>query len=84
MKKERYIVEEKNIKYRKEFYNFIVDTFELKVCGSQEQFVNNIFPFVVDFKTKRFWVCDSIAILKLAEENDLVITIDEFMDRIFK
>ncbi len=82
MKKERYIVKENSISKRREFYNYIINNYDLKLYDTEEHYINNMFPFVVDFKHKKFWICDSITVLRLAEDTDKVITIDEFMEKI--
>ncbi|MBQ4030459.1 MAG: hypothetical protein II625_01780 [Bacilli bacterium] len=84
MKKVQYIVDEKVIKKRKEFYDYINRYFRLKNYGPEEDYVNNIYPFVVDFKSKKFWICDSIKCISMAIQFNKVITIDEFMEEISK
>ena len=55
--KTQYIVQESDKSKRKDFYDYIVNNYDLKISYpySKVRFVNDNFPFVVDFKEKRFW-----------------------------
>ena len=77
----QYIISEKDTTKRKEFYNYIVNNYNLEILYpyDKERFINSLFPFVVDFKVNTFWVCESITSLACASQNKRIISIDEFM-----
>ena len=78
--KKQYIVSEKDPKKREDFYNYIINNYNLKISYpyKKERFINNIFPFVIDFKENTFWICNSITSLACASQNKQIITIKEF------
>ena len=78
--KTQYIVQESDKSKRKDFYDYIVNNYDLKISYpySKVRFVNDNFPFVVDFKEKRFWICSSITCCAAAASNHAIITIDDF------
>jgi len=84
MEKAQYIIVENNIKKRREFYNYIMDNYKLKTYGKDEAYINNIFPFVVDFKAKKFWICDSVKLCGMAVQYKKTMTMDEFMEKMSK
>jgi len=43
--------------------------------------INSKFPFVVDFKRKDFWVCESITCCACAAQNGLIISFEEFIKK---
>ena len=81
--RKQFIVDEKDLNKRKEFYNYIVNTYDFKVCYpyTKESFINNKFPFVVDFNEKKFWISDSITCLACAAQNKVIFTIDDFFNQ---
>lgn len=74
----QYIVNESNIDKRKEFYDYIMNNYKLKNMKSKKKMIYDIFPFVVDFDEKIFWICNSITCLACASQNNQIISIDEF------
>ena len=79
----QFIVEENDIHKREDFYDYIVNKYDLKILYpyEKERFINSKFPFIVDFKEKNFWVCESITCCAMAAQNHVIITIDEFKER---
>ena len=82
----QFIVTEGNKDKRAIFYDYIMDTYKLKLGYplNKEGFVNSKFPFVVDFKRKNFWICDSITCCAAASSNGQIISIDDFFNEIKK
>ena len=74
--KKQYVIEEKNKQKREKFYNYIINKYKLNISYpyKKELFINSIFPFVVDFKAKTFWICESITCLACTK----IITVNEF------
>ena len=77
----QFIVNEKDKLRRKEFYDYIVKKYDLEngYPYDRNNFINNSYPFVVDFREKRFWICESITCLACASQSERITTIDEFM-----
>lgn len=78
--KKQYIVKESDKKKREDFYNYIKKTYNLLNYYPfyKERFVNNSFPFVVDFDDNSFWICESITCCACAASQNVMYTIDEF------
>ena len=76
----QFIVNESDINKREEFYDYIINKYDLKITYPhyKEKFVNNHFPFIIDFKEKLFWVCESVTCCAAAASQHVIITIDEF------
>lgn len=74
----QYIVKESNINKREEFYDYIMNNYNLINIDSKKNMINNKFPFVVDFDEKIFWICNSITCLACASQNKQIISIEEF------
>ena len=76
----QFTVQEENKEKRREFYNYIINKYDLKILYpyEEERFENSNFPFVVDFKEKNFWICDSITCCAAAAAAGVIFTIDEF------
>lgn len=79
-KRTQFIVLERDKQKRKEFYEYIMKTYKLKKHYPffKRKFINNVFPFVVDFKENSFWVCESITCCACAAQQHVMISIDEF------
>ena len=79
--KTQFIVQEADKRKRKEFYNYILRNYHLKKYYPfrKKYFINSSFPFVIDFKEKSFWICDSITCCACAAQNNSIISIEEFM-----
>ena len=79
----QFIVHEHDIVKRRDFYYYIKNKykFDMHFPYYEKYFINYIFPFVVDFKTKSFWICDSIIGNACASQAKIIITIDEFMEK---
>ena len=77
----QFIVAESNKAKRKEFFKYIIDNYSLKIeyPYDEVEFIKSSFPFVVDFKEKAFWICNSITCLACASQAKLILSIDEFM-----
>ena len=80
MKKTQFIVNTAGDKNRKAFYEYIVNTYKLNICYPfiEEKFVKSNFPFVIDFKEKSFWICDSITCCACAAQAKAIYTVEEF------
>lgn len=78
--KTQYIVQEDNKMKREQFYDFIIKNYDLKITYPyyKEEFINSNFPFVIDFKEKLFWICESITCCAAAAQRGVIFTIDEF------
>ena len=76
----QFIVQESNKRKREEFYNYIKETYNLSNWHpyDKEKFINNKFPFVIDFKDNSFWICDSITCCACAAQAGIIQSIDEF------
>ncbi len=76
----QYIVQEDDKKKRKEFYEYVVESFNLTKSYPhfKKEFIKSNFPFVVDFDENNFWICDSITCCACAAQNHRIISIDEF------
>ena len=76
----QFIVEEKDKIKREEFYNYIIETYTLKKYYpyKKEAFIKSDFPFVIDFKQKSFWICESITSLALASQAKKIYSVQEF------
>lgn len=83
MKKDRYqyIVSIDVEKNRYDFINYIKKNYKLKFRFDDEYMINSKFPFVVDFKRKDFWVCESITCCACAAQNGLIISFEEFIKK---
>ena len=77
--KKQYIVQVHGLKEREEFYNYIVNNYKLKQYFPKEYMIHSLFPFVVDFSKKDFWVCESITCCACAAQNHLILTKEEFL-----
>ncbi len=62
MKKTHFIVNVAGKQERKAFYEYIINTYKLDKYYPffKRKFINNDFPFVVDFKDKSFWISESV------------------------
>lgn len=80
MKKQFIVTEHDEIK-RKKFYDYISDRYNLDICYSyiKDYFIKSKYPFVVDIKENKFWICESITFLACASQSGKIITIDDFM-----
>ncbi len=80
----QFIIKENDLLKREEFYDYIVDNYNLKISYpfNKERFINNNFPFVVDFGDNSFWICESVTFCAAAASNQAIITIDEFKCKI--
>ena len=79
----QFIVRESDLVKREDFYNNIINFYELNIWYPYEKakFVNNKFPFVIDFKEKSFWICESITCCACAAQAKVMFTIDEFKEK---
>ena len=79
----QFIVKESDLAKREEFYNYIINSYDLEIWYpyKKNKFVNNKFPFVIDFKEKSFWVCESITCCACAAQAKVMFTIEEFKEK---
>ncbi len=80
MKKTQFIVAVSGKEERKKFYEYIVNTYKLDIHYPffKKRFVKSAFPFVIDFKEKKFWVCDSVTCCACAAQAKVIYTPDQF------
>ena len=78
--KEQYIVNIHGINKRYDFIKYIRSNFKLKFRFNDNYMANSKFPFVVDFKRKDFWVCESITCCAIASQNNRIITEENFKE----
>ena len=78
--RDQYIVKENDLNKRREFFNYIVNKYDMILSYPlyEEEIINSHFPFVIDFKYNSFWICNSISCLAAASSAGVVFTIDEF------
>ena len=74
----QYIIQEKNIKKKKEFYTHIHKKYKLKDMHNILDMINTPYPIVVDLDEKNMWICTSITCLACADQNKQIISIEEF------
>ena len=75
----QFIIREGNKNKRREFYDYIMNKYSYKIIHhDKEHIINSKFPFVVDHKEKVFWVYESITCCAMAQQNEVIITIDKF------
>ena len=80
MKKTQFIVKVAGKEERKAFYEYIVNTYKLDKYYPffKRRFIKSDFPFVIDFKEKSFWICDSITCCACAAQAGVIYTVDQF------
>ena len=80
MKKTQFIVKVAGKEERKTFYEYIMNTYKLQKYYPffKRRFIKSNFPFVIDFKEKSFWICDSITCCACAAQTNNIFTIDQF------
>jgi hypothetical protein len=76
----QFTVQENDKKKREEFFYYIINKYDLRISYPyyKSKFINNSFPFVVDFKEKAFWICESITCCAAAASFGTIFTIEEF------
>ena len=80
MKRILFIVQEENKRKRGKFYDYITKKYDLKITYPyyKENFIESNFPFVIDFKERLFWVCESVTCCAAAASAHVIISIEEF------
>ena len=80
MKRMQFIVEEFNKNKREKFYDYITKKYDLKIIYpyTRERFIDSKFPFIVDFKERNFWVCESVTCSAAAASAHVIISIEDF------
>ena len=80
MKRTQFIVEETDNKKREKFYDYITQKYDLRISYPfyKENFIESGFPFIVDFKERNFWVCESITCCAAAASRGVIISIKDF------
>ena len=81
MKKEQYMVHDSDIFNRNAFYEYIINKYNLLVRMERDKMIGSKFPFVVDFKDKSFWVCESVTCCACTAQKKKILTIDEFKEK---
>ena len=78
--KKQYMVQEHGADKRWDFYNYIHDNynFEEHFFDLRSEIEDTNFPFVVDFKTNLFWMCNSITCCACAAQKNKIISVLEF------
>ena len=82
MNKTQFIVKVAGKEKRKAFYEYIMNTYNLKKYYPffKRRFIKSNFPFVIDFKEKSFWISDSITCCACASERHQILSNEEFKD----
>ena len=78
--KKQYIISIPNKKKREQFISIIKQKYKLKFLLEEEYMINSNFPFIVDFKKKYFWVCESITCCSCAAQKGLILSFEQFKD----
>ena len=80
MNKTQFIVKVADKDERKAFYEYIVNTYKLDKYYPffKRRFIKSNFPFVIDFKEKSFWICNSVTCCSHAAQTNNIFTIDQF------
>jgi hypothetical protein len=80
MKRTQFTVQETDKKKREKFYDYIKKKYELNnwYPYTREKFIESDFPFVVDFKERMFWVCESVTCCAAAASAGVIFTIKDF------
>ena len=81
MKKEQYMVHDSDIFNRNAFYEYIINKYNLLVRMERDKMIGSKFPFVVDFKDKSFWVCESVTCCACAAQKKKILTIEQFKEK---
>jgi len=77
--KKQYMIQEKDKQKRSDFIDYMNNHFHLKNHYTKEEMISSNYPFVVDFKKKNFWICESITCCALAQQSHKIISIKEFI-----
>jgi len=78
----QYIVSVNGFKDRLKFINYIKNKYKLNLRKDVKSMASSKFPFVVDFGRKEFWVCESITCLAMAQQSGLIISEEQFRNRV--
>ena len=81
MKKEQYMIQVSGIDKREYFYELIDSNYKLKKYFTKDYMIHSKFPFIVDFKDKSFWVCESITCCACAAQKKKILTPSEFFKK---
>ncbi len=76
----QFIVRVDDKKERTNFFDYIVDTYDFNIGFpyTREAFTEHNFPFVVDFKERKIWICSSITCLACASQAGVIFSVEEF------
>ncbi len=79
----QFIVNESDIVKRGHFYDYITNKYKFSISYpfTRENFQKSRFPFVIDYKIKKFFIVESITCCACAQQANIIITIDEFLKR---
>ena len=80
----QFIVSVSGKEEREQFFDYIVSTYNFKLGYPfvKKAFIDNKFPFVVDFADKSFWISDSITCCACAAQAGVIIDEEEFKKRV--
>ena len=79
--RKQYIVKCKDTTEREYFYNYLIsNNFKPIEKFKHQNFIDNIFPFVVE-PNNTFWICESITCCAAAASCGVIITVDEYFNR---
>ena len=73
----QYIVSVSGKQNRESFYDFIITNYDIKDLVDDD-LIDGVFPFVVDFHENQFWICNSITCCACAAQNKQIINEKEF------
>ena len=81
----QYIVNENDLLKREEFYDYILNNYNMKISYpfNKERFIDNHFPFVIE-SDNTFWICDSITCLACASSKKVIKTLNDYINVIEK
>lgn len=80
----QFIVKEISEDKREEFYDYLTSKYNLNISYpyNKDSFIKSTYPFVIDFKENKLWICNSITSLACASQCDKIITIDDFRHKL--
>ncbi len=77
--KKRYVVSVHGKDSRRTFFKYILENYKLKIDLDIIDLIDDTeYPFVVDFKDKVLWICNSICCCRGFAFNNEIITEKEF------
>ena len=77
--KKQYIVHDANVTKRENLYNYLEKEKYVFLDGEKEYYINSKFPFVIEKNI--VWICNSITCCACAAQNNIIITIEEYLKK---